>query len=124
MKPRSPELPNSAFIDRYRDALAYLLEAKAFAATLNCSNDEFACQFSSLQNSGISESVLRSLFHEGLIKHLSETTRPDQKCRTFGIAMNAHFTKLSCFMLTSKGIALAERLKKRVVSSRSLILPR
>ncbi len=113
MKRRSLDLLDFAFIDRYREALAHLLEAQAFASSLECSNDEFASQISCLQNAGIRESALRALFHQGLIKHLSETTGPDQKRRTFRNETTARFTDSSCFILTSKGIVLAESLSEQ-----------
>jgi hypothetical protein len=111
MKRPSPNLPNSTSIDPFRHALAYLLEAHAFAAMLNRSDDDFACQISNLKDSGISESVLRSLFHEGLIEHRWETTHLNQQRRTFRVKTNTRFADSSCFILTAKGLSLADRQK-------------
>jgi len=113
MNRRSPRLSDSALSDPCRDALAHLLEAQAFATTLDCSNLDFACQIAGLHVSGVRESALRALFHQGLIIHLSETTRPRQKRRTFRSSMNTHFTDLSCFILTTKGVALAESMDEQ-----------
>ena len=103
-------------------ALAYLLRAHRNALDSGRKPTYAALQLRKLKNRGVTESTLQWLAKLGFVDHLLETTRPNQRGRTFRPAPNLSFTVASCFVLTAAGIALAESLVKQDETNRLLAL--
>jgi hypothetical protein len=101
----------TALTPRRTCLLLYLLEAHETSSELAQPVWNFACQLTCLLQSGITESDLRWLLHEGLGEHRTET-RPSETLRTFDASTSPiRFQPASCFLLSESGIALARNLR-------------
>jgi hypothetical protein len=91
-------------------ALVHLYKSSAIAVGLDLPPWELANELPNLLASGVTDTSLRVLVINGLAEHRIETSRPNSRNRTFRPAANLHLVGMSCFILTSAGIELAQKL--------------
>jgi hypothetical protein len=92
---------------KLQHGLAAMLEAVNYAAATNRDRWEFAVEIGELRKLGLSENDLRFLVRIQCVEHASEITATGNDHRRFRRTGDVCFTRRTCFVLTSKGIAAA-----------------
>jgi hypothetical protein len=88
---------------------AILTEARDCAQELQRDVWDFAVEVHCLRDAGLSDSSLRWLLCKGYVEHAVETTQARAPHRTFRRAGNLMFCERSCFVLTPRGLDLADQ---------------
>lgn len=100
--------PAETFVtSRFQRALASLVDASDYAAQTSGSPWEFAVEIHQLHRLGLSDNDLRFLVRLGFLDHACEVTTAANDGRQFLATGDLYFSKRSCFVLTSSGIAKA-----------------
>ncbi len=99
---RREELPQ-----KMQPAIAVLREASDYARWTSGDRWEFAVEIQHLRKLGLTPNDLRYLVRKGLVEHAREVTIVGQDGRKFQQTGDLTFTKRTCFVLTSDGVAAA-----------------
>jgi len=94
-------------ITKFRHALAVMVEAVEYAEATSCDPWDFAVEIDQLRKLGLSENDLRFLVRLQYVDHAGEVTVAGSVSRRFRPTGDLYFTKRTCFVLTSRGIAAA-----------------
>lgn len=86
-----------------RPGLQLLLQAYEYAHDLGRDVWDFAVEFRTLQNAGLSSSDIRWLGYKGYVDHARETTASGDSGRTFRRQNQLALRKRSCFAVTDTG---------------------
>jgi hypothetical protein len=106
----NPDIP-ALSRDAVLAALLELLAAHRIAHDLNSVSPwDHAVELAALCATGSHYSGLRWLVEKHLLQQRAETTGPEDRQRRFEDACPLFFSQRSCFLLTAKGVALAEGL--------------
>jgi hypothetical protein len=97
---------------RLRAAFARLLEAYAYARDLHRDLWDFAVEIGSLRAEGLTLSDLRWLACKGYVEHAREVTHADGPRRVFRPGGELVLSKRTCFVLTERGLAMAESMRR------------
>ena len=89
------------------DLMALLLKAHQFAEDVDRTHWDFATEIKSLRKNGISNADFRWLVCNGYLEHRKEVTRRRDSERRFRDEQQLTFSKKTCFVLTSAGVAFA-----------------
>jgi len=98
-----------------RTALELLLQARDYAADINCECWEFAVEIAYLHNAGLTVNDVRWLLLRSYVQHAVEVTEPDEGKRAFhdhGLCLASR----SCFVLTPSGLEFARAVATHTVS--------
>lgn len=108
MKLRNPTKSDSTDrLSRLRAGIALLADARAYAEEQQAGLWEFAVPLDELRTDGATTSDIRWLVSNGYAEHADETTRSNDRTRTFRQVRNLSFAKNACFLLTDSGVAFA-----------------
>ncbi len=95
------------FPKKILSAIEVLLEASGYACGTTGDIWEFAVEIQQLRKLGLASNDLRYLVRKGLVDHAREMTIVGQDGRKFQQTGDLTFTKRTCFVLTSSGVAAA-----------------
>jgi hypothetical protein len=94
-------------------ALILLLESDAYAKDLSESPWEFAVEFHSLRELGLTKSDFRWLVGKRVVDHAREATLPGEQRRSFRRCDQLVLSHKTCFVLSEQGIAFASQIVAR-----------
>lgn len=94
--------------ERIRPALIPLLEAIQYAEQTSGNHWEFAVEVEILVALGLTLNDFRWLVRAGLVEHLREVTLEGDNGRSFRSTGDLTFPEHTCFVLTAKGILVAQ----------------
>ncbi len=95
------------FPQKIQSAIQALLEASDYACQTTGDPWEFAVEIRQLRGLGLTSNDLRYLVRKSLVEHAREMTIVGQDGRKFQQTGDLTFTKRTCFVLTSTGVAAA-----------------
>lgn len=90
--------------------LALLFQARESARRLNEDPWEFAVEIDELKAAGMTVNDLRWLMISDFLDHASDVSTAESVARQFREAGRRRFSRRSCFVLTSSGLAFATRV--------------
>lgn len=88
--------------------LSMLYEAEMLARETRTDSWQFAVEIGELCTAGLQHADLRWLASEGYVEHAEETTRPSDPKRDFVRVGSLSLGPSTCFVLTSRGLELAQ----------------
>ncbi len=98
---------------KMRTALKLLWEGRSYAQNTDQDPWEFAVEIKTFTQLALTPNDLRWLVYNGLAEHGREITEAAQARRTFRPECNLRFSDRTCFILTERGAALAERILRQ-----------
>lgn len=107
--------------EKLAPALEALLQAYKYALDTNSTVWDFAISIRRLLSLGVSETDLRWFVRRGFTEHGREVTVEGDDGREFRPTGNLTFSRRTCFVLTSEGVAVAEAQCARPQNGRAVL---